>query len=173
MQRLLGAGAGLLLAAAAVIPTVPPVSRVVTISALQVNCDVADIDAPLSAEEQTALDLINNFRAENGLGPVSVDGALTRAARWKAAAMALGAPFEHDDPDRPMEQRLTDCGYTRPEFVEDLAAGPESPADALALWQSSPIHRANLLYEPGQTIGLARRHGPAPYEWYWCLVIGV
>lgn len=35
-----------------------------------------------------AVGLVNSFRAQNGLGPVSVDSAVVEAARYQAVAMA-------------------------------------------------------------------------------------
>ena len=48
----------------------------------------AEKASALDGEEDAFLGLINNYRAQNGLAPLSVDPALNNVARWMANDMA-------------------------------------------------------------------------------------
>jgi uncharacterized protein YkwD len=138
-----------------------------------VNCDVADADRPLDPAEQAVIDLINDYRTGLGLDTFSVAPSLQRAARWKAEAMASGAPFAHDDPDRGWDQRIYECGYPTSGYVaENLEFDPArlDPAGTLQVWQDSPLHDANLRATDYHYLGIARADRGDAY--YWVVVFG-
>ena len=121
------------------------------------SCVSAAADTALDSEEQAAITAINALRAREGLPPVGVSAALTRAARWKATQMAAGAPYAHDDPFRGWPQRLADCGYRDQTFVsENLASAAATGAEAVRMWENSAPHRSNLLHPSARVIGIAR-----------------
>jgi uncharacterized protein YkwD len=138
-----------------------------------VNRDVPDADRPLNADEQAVFDLINDYRTGLGLDPFGIAPSLLRAARWKAEAMALGAPFAHDDPDRTWDQRAHDCGYPTYGYVaEDMEFDPAhlDPAGTLRQWQDSPLHDANLRGTDYHYAGIARVDDGSAF--YWVLIFG-
>lgn len=136
------------------------------------GCDMGRAGSP-GAEELAALDQINAFRAAHGRAPLALSLTLTRAAAEKSAAMAAGAPFEHDDPHRTWIQRLADCGYNTNTYIsENIAAGTETAAQTVQMWQDSPGHRENMLYPGARVAGIARVRGAAPYGWYWTANFG-
>lgn len=152
------------LAAAAAVPAystfTPPAQA-------QVRCAVANPDAGLDGEEQAALDMINEYRARSGIGPLAVSRSLNRAAQWKSESMAGGTPFAHDDGFRSWMQRVRECGYTYSTWVrENIAAGNEGAAATVSQWINSAPHRDNLLDPSMRVIGIARRPG-GTYGWYW------
>ena len=51
----------------------------------------------LDSEEQTFLATINDYRAQNGLGPLSENATLDNDARWMANDMATNNYFAHQD----------------------------------------------------------------------------
>ena len=57
----------------------------------QVSGNLATVDVSYEA-----VGLINAFRAQNGLGPVSVDPALIETARYQAVAMASRDVLSHE-----------------------------------------------------------------------------
>ena len=136
------------------------------------RCNVSNTDPVPDGEEQAALDQINQFRGQNGLGPVAISPALTLAARWKSGSMADGAPFAHDDTFRSWVQRLSDCGYPMPDWVtENLAAGYGNAGATVQQWIDSGYHRENMLNGRVRFIGIARAQG-GPYGWYWTADFG-
>jgi len=54
------------------------------------NCDVPD--TTIDADEQAFIQLLNDYRASQGLQPVAADPALVRAATWMAIDLS-GRPF--------------------------------------------------------------------------------
>jgi uncharacterized protein YkwD len=51
----------------------------------------------LDAEQSSFLTLINNFRAQNGAGPLQVSIVLQNAAQWMSGDMAAKSYFSHSD----------------------------------------------------------------------------
>lgn len=137
----------------------------------RVNCDVPNGDAPFNADESAAFAALNAYRQSRGLAVLAPSRALTRAARWKAAAMAAGAPVIHDDPNRTWEQRVRDCGYAPAGILENLGAGPDTAAEVIALWQGSAEHNTIMLSQQSRVAGIGRATG-GPFGAYWVLVLG-
>ena len=51
----------------------------------------------LDSEEQAFLGLINDYRAQNGLGALRVSPKLTQASKWMSADMVANNYFSHTD----------------------------------------------------------------------------
>src|SRR5262249_17854401 len=76
------------------------------------------VEASWESESQTFLTLVNSYRAEPGLGPLSGDGLLQGAANWMTNDMLASGCADspkgctHDDSTgRTFDQRLRDFGY--------------------------------------------------------------
>src|SRR5579884_4076562 len=136
------------------------------------DCAVPGATTALDTEEQAALNAINDLRAQNGLGALTLSPTLERSAQWKSNYMAAGGGFSHDDGFRSWSQRLTDCGYTASTYVsENIAAGVAGGAEAARMWFNSPPHLANILSSSARAIGIARAQGGG-YGWYWTADFG-
>jgi uncharacterized protein YkwD len=159
--------AALALAAALLLASPPHASRAVA------NCDVPDTS--LDADEQAFIQLLNDYRASQGLQPVAADAALVRAATWMAIDLAGRSGFDHTDSlGRSPWQRMPDCGVARP-GGENLAAGVPlaAPAAVLQAWKSSPGHNAIMLDGAFTLVGVARHTAPgSTYGVYWVLAFG-
>src|SRR5215216_6396896 len=122
---MLGVAAGLaiLLVAGAMPATTRPVH------AAQ-NCDVADFSN--DAEELAFLTLINNYRAQNGLGALGTLPSLNRASVWMAADMAAYNYFNHTDRlGRQWDQRMEQCDVAKVgqwSWSENIAAWYQTAA---------------------------------------------
>src|SRR5205814_7182421 len=81
----------------------------------------------LDAEEQAFLTLINNYRAQNGAGPLKASIALTSASKWMSNDMAAKNYFPPDHVDslgRSPFSRITSFGYvSNALWGENIAAG--------------------------------------------------
>jgi uncharacterized protein YkwD len=131
--------------------------------------------AALDADETSVLDLINGYRAANGLGSLSLNGTLNNAARWMSQDMANNNYFSHTDSlGRDPFVRLGDFGYTYNTWKgENLAAGIDSAQEAFDLWKGSPGHNANMLNPNFKVIGIARSYSPSStFGWYWATDFG-
>jgi uncharacterized protein YkwD len=156
-------------------PVAPRTTHAASLPALaeEANCS-ADVDAAVvvDAEEQAAVEAINAIRAGQGLDSLHVSPTLSRAAQWKAEAMAAGAPMAHDDAFRTWVQRLADCGVnTHAGAAENLARGTDNGTVVVQAWVNSPAHYDNVVSPVVGTVGLVRVAGPA-HGWYWAAVFG-
>lgn len=137
------------------------------------NCSVAHDS--LDSEEQAFLGLINNYRAQNGLGALTISTNLNRSAAWMTEDLATNNYFSHTDSlGRSPYGRAVDCGYPAG-AGENLAAGTNasSAATAFSMWKNSPGHNANMLGGYYQQIGIARyQRAGSQYNWYWATNFG-
>ncbi|MEX0785453.1 MAG: CAP domain-containing protein [Dehalococcoidia bacterium] len=137
------------------------------------NCTVS---SAIDAEEQRFLQLINEHRADNGLGPLALSPKLTKAAAWKSEHMAANDYFAHADAgiDRSFSGRIRDCGYTANTWLgENIAAGKETAEDVFDQWRNSSGHNANMLNPNFNAIGIGRAFDDdSTYGWYWTTDFG-
>ncbi|MBL8186471.1 MAG: hypothetical protein JNK38_00605 [Acidobacteria bacterium] len=129
----------------------------------------------IDAEEQGVLKLINDYRAQNGLGALRVSAALTRAADWMSADMAAKNYFNHtDSAGRDPFTRMAAFGYGYNTFKgENIAAGYGDAARTFNLWRNSPSHNAAMLNPNFNVLGISRAYSATTtYKWYWTTNFG-
>jgi uncharacterized protein YkwD len=133
-----------------------------------------DGDEALDAEEQAFLGLINTYRAQNGLGPLAVSPAMTRAAAWMSADMASKNYFSHTDSlGRSAFVRLAAFGYAASTMAENVAAGNAGAQATFNQWKASPGHNANMLHAGVSAIGIGRAYdASSSFGWYWTTDFG-
>lgn len=101
-------------------------------------------DNEINAANVTAL--MNQWRAEAGLGPLRLDAKLTRAAESRMQDMIDGAWWSHESPDgTPPFVWITAADYNYVAAAENLAAGFETARLLVESWIESPGHRANIM----------------------------
>lgn len=135
----------------------------------------ADATTALDPEEQAFLDLLNNYRQQNGVGPLLAEPSLTDAARWMSADMGTHAYFSHTDSlGRNPWDRMAAFGYNYNTWRgENIAAGTSSAQTVFDLWRNSSGHNANMLSSNYRVIGIGRVYTPgSPYGWYWTTDFG-
>ncbi len=129
----------------------------------------------LDSEEQMMQKLINDYRAQNGLNPLRVSVALTRAADWMSADMAARNYFNHTDSQgRDPFVRMTAFGYNYGGYRgENIAGGYNDAARTFNLWRNSPGHNAVMLSANFNVIGISRAFNQSStYKWYWTTDFG-
>src|SRR6267154_198407 len=130
---------------------------------------MATADAKVDAN--AAASMISGYRRNNGLGLVSLDDKLMRAAEEQARAMASKNRFEHDAAG-PFAQRVKRSGYDAKVAVENIGAGYHTLAEAFSGWRDSPPHRANMLHSGVTKMGIAAAYSPkSKYKVFWALVL--
>lgn len=140
------------------------------------NCSVSDSAVSLDVEEAKFLQLINTYRAQNGLGALKASTNLNRAAAWMAQDLGANAYFSHTDSlGRAPSTRVQNCGYPGG-AGENIAAGTvqDTAQEAFTMWQNSAGHNANMLNGSYTMIGIARAYvSGSPYGWYWVTPFGL
>ena len=142
----------------------------------------AVVDSPEAAGRKI-LALVNNARATprtcgdkpfKAAGPLRWNGTLAQAALAHAEDMARYNFFSHDgrDGSRPA-QRVARAGYKYRAMGENIAAGQETPDDAVAGWIKSPPHCANLMNPVYTEMGVAFAVSPTSgLGVYWAQEFG-
>jgi uncharacterized protein YkwD len=127
---------------------------------------------PISVDAGRAASLISAYRAQNGLGRVSVDSRLMSAAADYARAMGQRDKINHRI-GGSLPKRITAARYVWGAAAENLAAGYSSLDDAMRGWKASAGHRRNLLNPNVSEVGIAAVATPAgaKHKNYWALIL--
>jgi uncharacterized protein YkwD len=130
----------------------------------------AAAQSQLDPVEQEFMDILNEYRADNGLGAVIVDADIQEAAEWMSGDMGEKGYFSHTDSlGRSPWTRMCDFGYCHNTWKgENIAAGYQTAQAVFNAWRDSPGHNANMLGENYRVIGIARVYtAGSPYGYYW------
>ncbi|HEY6257516.1 MAG TPA: CAP domain-containing protein [Xanthobacteraceae bacterium] len=123
----------------------------------------AALDAPAAAS------MISGYRANNGLGGVTVDPELMKLAEAQARAMATNDKLDHSVV-RDFGARI--AGYKSKVAAENIGAGYHTLAEAFSGWRDSPPHRQNMLLQGASRIGIAAAYAPkSKYRVFWALIL--
>lgn len=130
----------------------------------------ADIHDDAEAEKIDArylrvLELVNDERAENGISPVSWSETAANAAVKRA--VECSSFFDHTRPDgRAFYTAFDDIKAPAYSAVgENLAIGYSSPDEVVNAWMASPGHRANILNNRFDTMGVSSTNAPNGIVW--------
>lgn len=106
---------------------------------------------------QTLLQFINQHRGENGLQPLTVDPALTQAARAHAMLMSQQkGDAQHQYPGEPdLVARAAQAGAHFHSVSENIASGSFRLEDLDRSWMKSDVHRANILDPKATAVGIS------------------
>jgi len=138
----------------------------------------------LDGEESAFLTLINNFRAQNGAGPLQVSIALENSSAWMSNDMASKNYFGHSDSlGRDPFTRMAAFGYPYAPAGENIAAGYSdaqstfnqwlTACDADASGNCTYAHRQNMLNQSYVVIGIGRAaNSSSTYRYYWTTDFG-
>ena len=128
--------------------------------------------------DQQVLNLINQYRAQNGLSGLILSQELDQTADKYANRMATGDFFSHTDPNGSTPfTRMRAEGYQYTTAGENIAAGYATPESVVQGWIDSPGHRANILNPNYKHMGigyayLANDTGSVNYRHYWVQTFG-
>lgn len=117
------------------------------------------------AAEEELLNLLNNYRLEQGLRPLAFREDLWQSARYKSLAMLQYNYFSHDNPnlsDAPFDELLWQyLGLSYSGVGENLAfvsiSSPRLTLEAVELftgWQNSPGHNMQMLSSVHEFVGI-------------------
>ena len=126
---------------------------------------------PVILDEQAAAAAISRYRAQHGLGPVSLDRSLITAASFQAQANARAGRLSHEIAGS-FDSRMASAGFGKRYASENLSAGSDTFEQVLARWKASPEHNRNMLMPQLRRVGIARVDASATrYKRFWALVM--
>lgn len=113
---------------------------------------------PAAAQGDTVgevIQLVNQFRAENGLSPLVMDGSLMAAAQNHANWIIATGQYGHSGEGGSTPQdRARAAGYTGIAYENYVYGTALTPSQAVQWWKNSAIHRATMLLSRGEQVGL-------------------
>ena len=113
--------------------------------------------APVQAQSELeqVLSLTNAERAKVGCGALTINNTLAVVAQAHAVDMAESDFFDHNSLNgaSPFD-RMQAAGYRFSSAAENIAAGYSTPASVMDGWMNSSGHRANILNENYDCIGV-------------------
>jgi uncharacterized protein YkwD len=120
-----------------------------------------------------AASMISDYRANKGLGPVTVDPTLDQVAADQARIMAAKDSVNVSLEDaRDLDARLARAGYRTAHAVENVSAGYRTLAEAFSGWRESKKHDAKLLDPQATRIGIATAYAPnSKYKVFWSIIL--
>jgi hypothetical protein len=128
---------------------------------------------PGYADPAGAARLISAYRRGRGLSAVTVNPKLNQIAAVHARRMASTGRLDHVLPgEGSFMKRMSAGGYDASVAAENIGAGYNDLAEAIAGWKKSAHHNENLL-RPGVTeIGIAVAQSPgSKFGQWWSLVL--
>ena len=122
----------------------------------------ASNDVPPASQARASDDftqMVNSFRASQGLAPLRTNRTLIRAATSHAADMERRDYFSHSSVGGPngndLVARAASAGCDLRTGAENIARGQDSEREVFEAWRDSPGHRRNLLGAKYTDFGLA------------------
>lgn len=133
-----------------------------------------------SADETRFLQLINDYRAQHGLGALMLSGIVSEAAARHSLDMGTYGFFGHTTArssyfpaGSSLWDRMESMGYSAPSMAENIAAGQQTAQEVFDSWRTSSGHDANMLSSAFRVIGIARRVvAGSRYGVYWTTNFG-
>lgn len=129
---------------------------------------------PIAIDAAAVARAISAYRAEKGLGAVTVNAQLMKVAADYARMMGERDRIKHGL-GRSLPKRVEATGYDWGFVAENLAASYSTIDDAMRGWKRSAGHRKNLLHEYALEIGIAAVATPpgSRHRNYWALVVAM
>lgn len=118
-----------------------------------------------------AQSMITGYRANNGLGAVTLDPALMQLAEEHSRNMAARDKVDHNV-GKAFGQRIRGGKADTKVAVENVSAGYHTLAEAFSGWRDSPPHKANMLNKGVTRMGIAAVYSPkSKYKVFWTLIL--
>ncbi len=133
-----------------------------------------DLASPVArVDEAKMLSMLNQYRAQSGIAPLTLDPRLSRIAGDYAKKMAAADKMGHDvDGHSLLGTRLKGYGYPFSNAGENVAAGYHTLAEAFSGWRQSPPHDRGMKDPDMSLMGIATAYNPnSKYKVFWCLIL--
>ena len=134
-----------------------------------------------SEQEIAFVNLLNDYRAANGLSPLLVSDMISEACDRHNSDMAKYRFFDHyslksdwfaTNASPWTRMSLSGYGYSTSKG-ENIAAGQVTAAQVFAAWKASSGHNANMLNSAFTVLGVSMSEvAGSPYTFYWTTDFG-
>jgi uncharacterized protein YkwD len=125
-------------------------------------------------DAEAARELINKYRAQNGLKPLKLNAQLSAAAKGHSSDLAKWDRISHfgSDGSNPWD-RVKRAGYNARLAAENVGTGQATIDEVFKGWKESPGHNKNLLLADAEHMGIALVQDPkTEFKTFWTLVLG-
>lgn len=112
-------------------------------------------DAELNTDEQRVLDLVNEYREENGLEELRAFSKLQDVAKLKAMDLVQNEYFSHNSERLGTPFEMLENNEVVYVIAGENLAGNISPERAVESWINSPLHRDNILEKKFEYTGIS------------------
>jgi hypothetical protein len=130
----------------------------------------------LTENDSVLLQLINGYREENNLQPLTPSPTLGDAALKHSKDMAAKDYSSHTGKDgSTIGSRIEAAGYDPNFTYENIyygSPGADTPQAAFAWWKSSPDHNATMLRPGSLAIGIGSATSPTTEHTHWTTTFG-
>ena len=129
------------------------------------------VDSNLSLQNEM-LKYVNEYRAEKGVAPLTIDRNLSIAATVRTIEMAYSGKFSHERPNMSGNDScftvLSELGINRSTLGENISGGNATAKDTAVQWRNSSGHYANMIDSKFKKIGIGIfKENASKYKYYW------
>ncbi|NVK34573.1 MAG: CAP domain-containing protein [Rhodobacteraceae bacterium] len=139
----------------------------------QTSLDAPPVIQEKQVSQEEILALVNGYRQQNGLPPLTISETLITASQNMARHIA-----ERDTMDTwahsafGLAERLSKLGYANVAAAENLAAGVNTTPGVVQLWKGSEGHNKNLLNPHVSEMGFAAAtRSTGKWKMFWVLTL--
>lgn len=127
----------------------------------------------LSPEEQEVLDLINQYRKQNGLEALKPLAKLQQTAKLKATDLVENGYFSHYSKQLGTPFEMLKANQVSYDIAGENLAGNITPEKAVESWINSKTHKENILEEKFNYTGVCVIESPVYGKVFVQLFIGI
>ncbi len=129
-------------------------------------CRIKVVAKTKNSFARKVLKLVNKERAKAGRKALKLDTSLNSAA--KVRAKEITKVFSHDRPDgSSCFSIMKEMGISYRAVGENIAAGQPTPEEVVNSWMNSEGHRANILSQDFEKLGVGYVKTGGVYKHYW------
>lgn len=129
--------------------------------------------AVLNEEEEKALELINEYRKQNGLKELKAISKLQEIAYLKADDLVQNQYFAHTSETLGTPFEMLQANGIEYKVAGENLAGNTTPERAVEAWINSELHRNNILDKEYEYTGLVAIDSPVYGRVYVQLFMGI
>ena len=127
----------------------------------------------LSQEEQKTLDLVNEYRKQNGLEALKPLARLQQTAKLKAKDLVENEYFSHNSEQLGTPFEMLKANQVEYDIAGENLAGNMTSKKAVESWINSKTHRENILEEKFNYTGVCVIESPVYGKVFVQLFIGI
>lgn len=140
---------------------------------LQEEIQIEEKESHLTDEEQETLNLVNQYRKQNGLEELKALSNLQEVAKIKANDLVKNKYFSHNSPSLGTPFEMLEQNGVKYTVAGENLAGNMNPEKAVEAWINSTPHRENMLESKFEYTGICVIESPVYGKVFVQLFIGI